>query len=225
MGDTRSVLDYLPRVVPEEPGRPDLAGDDHPMRKVTRQVAFEPGAWTPERAAKVVELFDSLAPTWAERDGGGREGALRTVLGDALDRGGPFPRGRCLEVGCGTGSATPLLAERFSSVLALDLSYEMLCRVPSDLGGRVLADGYCLPLRSASAAAVALVNALLFPAEVERVLEAGGVVIWVSTLGDRTPIYLPAEDVAAALPGNWDVVASEAGWGSWAVLRRAPRVM
>jgi ubiquinone/menaquinone biosynthesis C-methylase UbiE len=31
---------------------------------------------------------------------------------------------------------------------------------------------------------------------------------------------LPADDVAAALPGQWHAVEAQAGWGSWAVLRR-----
>jgi len=215
------MLRVLPRVVPEAPGRPELAGGDHPMRKVTRQIAFEPDGWTPERAGKVLELFDSLAPTWNERDGGGRGDALRLVLGDALDRGAPMPPGWCLEVGCGTGSATGLLTPRFAGVAGLDLSYEMLVRAARDSSGRVQADAANLPVGSGTAAAVALVNAFLFPREVDRVLGPGGVVIWVNTLGDRTPIHLPADEVMAALPGHWEGVASEAGWGTWAVLRRA----
>ncbi|MCU1496150.1 MAG: hypothetical protein JWM47_103, partial [Acidimicrobiales bacterium] len=55
------------------------------------------------------------------------------------------------------------------------------------------------------------------------VLGADGVVVWVNSSGDQTPIYLPAEDVAAALPGGWTGVASGAGAGLWCVLRRADR--
>lgn len=191
------------------------------MRKVTRQVAFDSAGWTPERAGKVAELFDSMASTWNDRDDGKRIGVLRQVLDDALERGGPMPRGWCLEVGCGTGSATPVLASCFTGVVAVDLSYEMLSRAPSGFGGRVMADGASLPTPTGAAAAVALVNAFLFPAEVDRVLGPDGVVIWVNTLGDRTPIHLPAADVVAALPGAWGGVASEASWGTWTVLRRA----
>ncbi|MHB1854010.1 MAG: class I SAM-dependent DNA methyltransferase [Acidimicrobiales bacterium] len=208
-------------MIPEAPGRPELAGEDHPMRKVTRQIAFDPDGWTPERAAKVLELFDSLAPTWDQRDGGGRGDALRLVLGDALDRAGPIRPGLCLEVGCGTGSATGQLVPRFAGVVGLDLSYEMLVRASGAPSGRLQADGANLPVRNGGADAVALVNAFLFPGEVNRVLGPTGAVIWVNTLGDRTPIHLPADDVLAALPGDWEGVASEAGWGTWAVLRRA----
>ena len=78
-----------------------------------------------------------------------------------------------------------------------------------------------MPLRDGSADVVILENMLLFPQEVARVLAPDGALVWVNSLGAGTPIYLPAEDVALAMPGNWSGVASEAGWGTWCVLRRA----
>jgi hypothetical protein len=65
------------------------------------------------------------------------------------------------------------------------------------------------------------VNALLFPAEVDRMLALDGSVVWVNSSGDQTPIHLGSEEVAAVLPGEWRGVASRAGQGSWCVLRRA----
>ena len=184
------------------------------MRAVTRQVAFE-GGWSPERAAKVAALFDGLAPEWHTRHTDERQEPLL----DALDRGA-VAGGRCLELGSGTGFSTPVLAERFDAVVAVDLAMEMLRRAPARPGARVRADAARLPVPDDSADAVVLVNALLFPHEVDRVLAPGGAVVWVCSLGDRTPIYRPADDVAAALPGEWEGVASAAGSGTWAVLRR-----
>ena len=218
-GDDWGVgLNQLPRVIPLGSARPALAGPDHPMRRVTREVAFEPNGWTPERAAKVAELFDSLAPTWAERDVPERHDAVR----DALGRGGPFPAGVCLEVGAGIGSATPDLMNAFGSVVSTDLSTEMLARLPA-IVPRVRADASRLPVADRSVAVVALINMFVFPTEVDRALRHDGVVLWVSTVGDATPIYLPAADVLQALPGEWNGVASSAGWGDWLVARRAPR--
>jgi SAM-dependent methyltransferase len=211
------MLRHLERVVPAEPGRPVLPDEHRAIRAVTRQVAFEPTAWTPERAGKVAALFDSLAPGW---DGG--PAVRREAVADALARGGPFPAGPCLEVGAGTGMATPLLSERFSPVVSVDLSAQMLAVAARNPAPRVQADAADLPFPAGAAAVVALVNMFLFPAEVDRVLAPGGVVIWVNTLGDDTPIHLPAEDVVAALPRDWDAVAAEAGWGTWATLRRTP---
>ena len=73
----------------------------------------------------------------------------------------------------------------------------------------------------ASPAAIVLVNAFLFPTEIERVLSPAGVVVWVNSSGAHTPIYLSAEDLVAALSGEWTGVSSRAGEGHWCVLRRA----
>jgi SAM-dependent methyltransferase len=210
-------LTALPTTVVVDTPRPDVGGGpDHPMRIVTHETAFSPASWTPERVAKIAALFDSMASTWSGRDGPDRHLALL----DALTRGGPVPSGPCLEVGAGTGDATPFLREQFGHVIALDLSREMLRHTPP-LGSRVQADSSRLPVRTASAAIVALVNMLLFPAEVDRVLAPDGALLWVSTLGDGTPIHLPPADVLAALPGTWDGVSADAGWGTWLVARRA----
>jgi SAM-dependent methyltransferase len=218
------VIEFLPRVVPCAPGRPELAGPDHPMRKVTRQVAFEPDGWTPERAAKVAQLFDALAPEWHQRSNRERRAPLR----DALERAGIEAAratangpATCLEIGSGTGSSTDDLDRRFERVVALDLSREMLQRAPAAPGLRVNADAARLPFADASADCVVLVNALLFPDEMARVLVPGGSLLWVNSLGDRTPIHLPPEDVEKALPGDWHGVAAEAAWGTWCALRQA----
>jgi len=214
------MLQRLPVVVPAEPGRPDLAGPDHPMRKVTQQIAFEATGWTDERRGKVAALFDGLAESWQQRDVANRHEALI----DALDRGGPFAPGLCVELGSGTGAFTDDVIARFSDVVSVDLSFEMLRRAPSQAAPRVQADAGDLPFVDGSVGVVVLVNMFLFPGELDRVLAPGGAVVWVSALGDRTPIYLDAESVERALApfgGPWDGVASAAGWGTWAVFRRA----
>ena len=192
------------------------------MRKVTVQVAFEPGGWTEERRAKVAALFDSLAPEWHTRGGGDRHAPLV----DALERGGVPGTGPCLELGSGVGLTTELLADHFDLVHALDLSMEMLRRSPVGPGSRVLGDSSCLPYPDGAAAAIVCQNMLLFPAEIDRVLAPGGALVWVNTSGEHTPIHLTAAEVERALDshagraGPWDVVASSAGRGTWAVARR-----
>jgi ubiquinone/menaquinone biosynthesis C-methylase UbiE len=96
----------------------------------------------------------------------------------------------------------------------------MLRRAPPESGPRVQADAACLPLADHSFDCVTLVNALLFPDEMNRVLKPAGWLVWVNSLGDRTPIHLSAADVAKAMPGGWSGVSAEAGWGTWCVLRR-----
>src|SRR4029079_13150161 len=110
----------------------------------------------------------------------------------------------------------------FADVVALDLSREMLRRAPAH-GRQLQSDGSALPVRTGSVAVFALVNMFLFPAEVARVLADDGVLLWVSTNGDETPIFLPPADVLRAMPGTWEGVTSNAGWGTWLTARRTRR--
>jgi ubiquinone/menaquinone biosynthesis C-methylase UbiE len=186
------------------------------MRNVTLQIAFEPGGWTPERAKKVEELFDGLAPDWHTRFDESRFLAMN----DALDRGGPFEAGGwCLELGSGIGLFTPSLTARFDRVVAVDVAFEMLRRA-EPIAPRVRSDGSRLPFADRSFATVVLVNMFLFPAEMDRLLIPGGRLVWVNTYGPATPIHLSAEEVQRALPRDWTGVHAEAGWGTWASLQK-----
>ena len=194
-----------------------FAGADHPMRRITHEVAFGEVTWDSALAGEVAELFDGLAPTWSEERA--TEARLRPLV-DALDRGGVSP-GRCVELGSGTGLASALLADRFDEMVAIDLSREMLRAAVTPSVPRVQADSSRLPLVDAGIDSLVLMNMLLFPSEVDRVLAPGGTLVWLSSRGDQTPIYLSPDDVASALPGVWTGVASRAGTAIWSVLRRA----
>ena len=65
-----------------------------------------------------------------------------------------------------------------------------------------------------------MINMLLFPHEVDRILRPGGAVVWVNTLGDQTPIHLPPDDVVTALPGDWVGRTARAGTGFWLTAQR-----
>jgi SAM-dependent methyltransferase len=213
------VITELPAI--EIPGHRSsgLGNDDHPMRIVTRRAAgLADGGWTGETRRQVTDAFDALAGEWHTRTSPERA----AVVADALERGvGDHPGGLAVEVGSGIGTYSAMLAERFDAVLAVELSMAMLQLAPPGPGCRVQADAATLPLGDAAASAVVLINALLFPTEVDRVLAPDGVVVWVNSSGEETPIHLPPADVAAALPGEWEGTASRAGVGLWCVLRRA----
>lgn len=206
----------LPRVVPFEGDDLQPLEDDHPMRRVTREVAFNPGGWTPQRAMSVRDLFDQLAPEWHTRD---RPDRLVPIV-DAFDRGGTFIiEGLAVELGSGTGIGTPTIAAQLPRLVAVDLSMEML-RLAPDLVPRIRGDGARLPFADRTVDTLLLVNMLLFPFEVDRVLGDRGALVWVSTAGPNTPIYLSPEEVDEALVGEWEIIASEAGRGTWCVARR-----
>lgn len=211
------TVEWLPDAPGTERDLP-VFGSTHPMREVTRSIAFGE-AWTPARAEQVSTMFDSLAPEWSESH---LVPSRMAAIADALDRGGVAP-GPIVELGSGTGVATARLAERGFDVVALDLSLQMLLHAPADAGPRIRGDSSRLPFPDAAAEAMLLVNMLLFPAEIDRVLAPGGALIWVNTLAEETPIHLPPDDVVAALPGRWTARAGRAGSGLWCVARRAPQ--
>lgn len=200
-----------------------LGDERHPMRVMTRRAAgLEGPAWDDSARAQVAALFDELASEWHTRTSPERD----AVVADALDRGlADRPGGGdvCVELGAGIGAYTPRLAGRWRTVLATDIAIEMLELAPADVGHRVLADGARLPLADGAVDAVVLINAFLFPREIDRVLARDGVVVWVNSSGTQTPIHLPADDVVAALPGTWEGVSSAAGAGTWCVLSRSVR--
>lgn len=195
------------------------------MREVTRRAAgLAPGGWSSDLRDDVAHYFDALAPEWHTRTSPERTAIVRDALTRGLEDVGA-PSGLGVEVGSGTGAYSSLLAERFVPVLAVDLSFSMLAAAPTGPARRVQADGARVPVRDQSAAAIILINAFLFPIEVDRVLQSGGVLVWVNSSGEQTPIHLSVDELVAALPGRWSGVASRAGEGLWCVLRRelAPR--
>ena len=215
-----SAIQYLPPVVIEGHEASGQSSADHPMRVATRRAAgFEADGWTPELRGEVAGFFDALADEWHTRTTPQR----RAVVLDALARGVDplhLRSGVAIEIGSGIGTYSSLLTEWFRMVVAIDLSRPMLARAPAGPARRVQADASMLPVHDAAAAAVVLINAFLFPAEVARVLSRNGAIVWVNSSGAQTPIHLSAEDVVAALPGSWTGVASQAGKGTWCVLQR-----
>ncbi|MCM3881096.1 MAG: class I SAM-dependent methyltransferase [Vicinamibacterales bacterium] len=193
------------------------------MRIATRRAAgLDEGGWTDELRSEVEEYFDKLASDWHTRTSPGRT----AIVADALDRGlsAMNPElGLAVEVGSGTGAYSHLLSGYFARVMAVDLSSEMLKRAPTGPAYRVLADGARLPLRDGAASAIALINAFLFPAEVARVLSARGVLLWVNSSGEQTPIHLSVDELVARLGGDWTGMSSRAGEGLWCAIRRNER--
>ena len=195
--------------------QPARFGSDHPMRTVTRQIGGGDG-WSPERATFVAGVFDELSVGWhADHSSDVRMAPLE----DALERG-DLGSGRLVEIGCGTGVGTERIAARRPVSAAMDLSPRMLALADRNLAPFVRADAAALPLAAGSVDVMVLVNMFLFAQEYARVLAPEGQFVWISTMGDETPIYLPPEEVMDLLPGRWTATGSYAGTGLWLVARR-----
>ena len=215
------AIKQLPPITIEGHQISSPGGPDHPMRVATRRAAgLSDEGWTDDLRHDVAKYFDDMAGEWHTRTSPERT----AIVGDALSRGlreVGIPAGMAVEVGSGIGTYSPHIARYFVPVIAVELSMEMLLRAPARPAYRVLADGSQLPLRDGSAAAVVLINCFLFPEEVVRVLMRDGVLVWVNSSGESTPIHLSTDDLVARLPGTWNGVTSRAGEGLWSVLRRA----
>ncbi len=211
MTDLTELTDHPAASSPEP-----FAGPDHPMRRLTRAQAFgEP--WTDDDAARVQQIFDGMASAWSEDHVDPTKAA---PVEDALDRGQVPLDGNWLEVGSGTGAGARVLSPRVGRLVCTDLAEQMLLHAP-DIAPRVRADASALPFGDDRFDAILLINMLLFPSEVDRLLRRDGVVVWVNTLGDQTPIHLPPADVLDALPGQWSGITARAGTGLWLTARRA----
>ncbi len=205
--------------LPDHPEATDpepFAGPDNPMRMMTRAMAFGE-SWQPSDSTRVQEIFDGMAASWSETH---VDPVKAAPVEDALVRGDVPLEGDWLEVGSGTGAGAHILAGRVGSLVCSDLAAEMLRHAP-DIAPKVRADASRLPFPNRSFDAILLINMLLFPSEVDRLLRPGGTVLWVNTLGDQTPIHLPPFDVLDALPGAWTGMTARAGTGFWLSARRA----
>jgi SAM-dependent methyltransferase len=208
-------LRRLPVVFEPEGDQPAPPDGYQSLQEVTREIAFDHG-WSPGRAERIRRLFDGLAPDWHTRGGPDR----LIPLEDALLRSGLVIGYPCVEAGSGVGLQTPTLARKFSRVISFDISPEMLDHTPPGLAALVRADSAELPFRTGWVTTLVCVNMFLFPEEYARVLAPSGNLVFVSTMGAFTPIYLSPEEIIAALPGNWNGVTSQAAHGTWTVAQR-----
>jgi SAM-dependent methyltransferase len=139
-------------------------------------------------------VFDRLAASWDAGRSPRRLAGFEAGLAQLSDA----PR-RALDVGTGTGDAAFLLAERWpdAEVVGVDLSERMVEEArrkrPPELAGRVRferADAAALPFADGAFDLVGLNNAIPFFDELARVLAPGGHVLFASSAGAETPIYV-----------------------------------
>ena len=214
---------YLPDASRDQE-REKIDGASHPYRKLTEEIQQKPEkAWDRQTAREVAAVFDELSVDWNERFFPGEFDGLK----DALKRGN-VPEGvSCIELGAGTGMGTKVLGQHCAEVIAVDISLEMLKlfseSAESDKSSfiRVRADASILPFQDNSADLVALINMFLFADEIERILKPNGKVLWYSSLGDDTPIYLPPQEVLNSFSGDWSATASKIGRAEWCVFERS----
>ena len=207
----------------------ELSSSPSPASATITRCETSPVRWRSREDGRrgALARWPICSTAWPPSGDAPRSGLVRTApISDALSRGGLRLGGRWLELGAGTGVGTRIMAPAFrdagGSLIALDLALRMLRESPTRAAPLVQGDASSLPFAPGAFDGVAMINMLLFPEEVERVVAAnGGQLLWINTSGDRTPIHLSPEDFLAALPGVWSAQWARSGTGFWVVATRS----
>ena len=194
-------------------------------RLATDAVVRRPWLWRLFRPLTRLQ-FDRMAPRWTAMRSADAFASLETAL-DSL----PQPPGRALDLGTGTGLAAFAVARHFpdAEVVGADLSEAMVAQAqadtPAELAGRVrfqAADAAQLPFEEGAFELVVLANMIPFFDELERVVAAGGHVVFMFSAGPETPIWVPPERLRKELEsrGFSDFAGFEAGVGTALLARK-----
>lgn len=187
-----------------------LQGGRHPNRPFLDRLLSDPSdesAW-----AALRDDYDRQAAQWAEW--ANPQGEYDLALRVALDRVGP--RDIVVEVGAGSDDSS-LRIEAVARVAVLsDVSYEMISRNPGRR--RLCCDVRRLPFAASSVDLVCGLNAVPHLPEFARVLRPGGAVVWATSFGPETPMYVAPERLEAQAPEDWVVTAQRVDAGEWCLL-------
>jgi hypothetical protein len=193
--------------VPTEPP-PDLKGATHRSRIALEQVLADPN----DEAA-----WDFLAESYAEMAAEWREWAesqqrwYDSPIRVGLAHSKPVPW--AYEVGCGTGEATV--------PLSTDVNLAMISLALRPANARfVVSDVRAMPLRDASVPLLVGLNAVPHIKEFNRVIAPDGQLLWCTSFGPGTPLYVEPERLLHLLGPGWVGEAGRAGHGEWMVLSR-----
>jgi len=200
---------YDPVEVPDAPP-PELNASTHRSRVALERVLADPAddkAW-----AELAVTYDEMASEWTEWAETQPWYAAAVAAGLQHAR----PVDWIVEIGCGTGQATELLSRVGTPVLATDINVSMLRGAPVLPHVRYLAaDVRCLPFPDASVPLLVSLNGVPDFREFGRVLGVGGQLLWCTSFGPGTPLYLPPDRVADMLGPDWTTEAGHAGHGDW----------
>jgi SAM-dependent methyltransferase len=205
---------HPPAEVPSEPP-PDLLGATHASRSALRRVLDDPaddGAWD-----FLAESYAEMAAEWPEwlRTQPWHNTPVRVGARHARDVAW------ACEVGCGTGDATVVLADLGARIVATDVNKEMISLAPSrPTVDYVISDVRRLPLRDGSVPLLVGLNAVPHIGEFNRVIAGDGQLLWCTSFGAGTPLYVEPEELLRLLGPGWAGEAGRAGHGEWMLLTR-----
>lgn len=209
-----AVVWYSPTMVPKS-APTKLGGPEHPSREALRRVLERPGdqsAWD-----KLAAAYEAMATIWTDWAAGEAEyvDPVRAALPHTR------PASWVLEVSCGTGQASEVLDGHAGAVLATDVNRSMLTDAPTlPHTTYAVADVRALPVRSGCVPLLVGLNAVPHIAEFTRVLAADGQLLWCTSFGPDTPLYIPPDELLGLFGPGFLGAAGRAGHGEWLLLTR-----
>jgi len=206
---------HPPTHAPSEPP-PDLHAGTHRSRRALERVLRDPhdeSAWD-----ELADFYDDNAEDWDEWV------ATQPYYIAPVEAGlvHAKPAEVVLEVSCGSGQATGLLDAYAPLVLATDTSMAMLADAPRALRRTRYAevDVRHLPVRTGAVRLLVGLNAVPPIAEFVRVLAPAGQLLWCTSFGAGTPLYVEPDRFVALFGAGWRAEAGRAGHGEWLLLTR-----
>jgi SAM-dependent methyltransferase len=214
----QSAFVRLPDDQPPAEKRTYAAPTTHPCRVWLQRILNDESdedAWRGLGAA-----YEEMAPEWGSWVAS--QSHYLDPISDALTRIGRVEH--AVEIGSGTGEATGLVAAQARLVLAIDSSPAMIARSPSMSNVRwILGDARSLPIDPGWADLVVGLNAVPSFREIDRVCAPSGRVLWASSFGPDTPLYVEPERFVHMLGPEWVGTARRVGFGEWCVAERRRR--
>ncbi len=213
----RSLHWHAPTDVPTQ-APPDLAGPSHASRHALERVLADP---EDESAWEFLALsYAGMAAEWPEWSRS-QERWYTAPVRAGLSQARPAPW--ALEVSCGTGEATTLVAAHARRVLATDVNESMVrLAPPQPRVTRVVSDVRRLPVADATVSLLVGLNAVPHIKEFNRVIAMGGQLLWCTSFGQGTPLHVEPERLLQLLGDAWSGEAGHAGHGDWMLSTREP---
>lgn len=200
---------------PADASPPDLAASSHASRAALERILTDPhddSAW-----GFLAETYDEMSAEWTvwAREQPWYAAPVATGLIHAQ------PTRLAVEVGCGTGQATTILDGLCPKVIATDINVSMLDGAPALPDTRyVAADVRRLPFRQGSVPLLVGLNAVPHVPEFQRVVAPGGQLLWCTSFGAGTPLYVGPDRLGELFGPGWRGDAGRSGHGEWLLLTR-----
>lgn len=212
-----ATLRWHPPTHPPDQPAPDLKAATHRSRMALERVLTDPydeQAWD-----LLADFYDEAAEGWDEWTQAQPWYAAPVAAG----LGHTKPATVVVEVSSGSGQATEVLDGYADLVLATDTSLAMLIDAPRTLPHTryAVADVRRLPLRTGVVDLLVGLNAVPHTAEFARVLRPSGQLLWCTSFGPGTPLYVEPERFVDLMGPGWRADAGRAGHGEWLLLTRA----